>query len=159
MNLDGIEIIARGDENGNGMIVRFRLESGLEIIGLPTKNVYGGDWDLGPTWNYVVCADEPFLIDSGRYGQGKKLVGMMESVGIKPEDLKFILISHGHEDHDGGLAEFVQTTNLDVKAHYVYELLMRRYPEIAPPGHKANFPAKCWHCVMPESFYHKMTPA
>jgi glyoxylase-like metal-dependent hydrolase (beta-lactamase superfamily II) len=98
-------------------------------------------------------ADEPFLVDSGRYGQGQKLVGMMASVGIKPEDLVFVLISHGHEDHDGGLAELVSATNLRVKAHAIYDLIIRQYPKKAPPGHKQGFPAKCWHCPMPEAFF------
>jgi glyoxylase-like metal-dependent hydrolase (beta-lactamase superfamily II) len=149
------QIVHQGDDSGNGMIVRFRLDSGLEIIGLPTKNFYGGHWDLGPTWNYAVLADKPFLVDSGRFGQGKNLVDMMSSVGIKAQDLEFVLISHGHEDHDGGLAELVKTTNLKVKAHAIYDLLIRKYPSQAPPGHKEDFPAKCWHCPMPESFYTK----
>ena len=44
-----MEVVQHGEANGNGMIVRLRLPSGLEILGLPTKNFYGGDWDLGPT--------------------------------------------------------------------------------------------------------------
>ncbi len=55
------KIINKGDENGNEMVVKFQLPSGLEIVGLPTKNFYGGHWDLGPTWNYAVMADQPFL--------------------------------------------------------------------------------------------------
>ena len=149
------EIINQGDDSGNGMTVRFKLPSGLEIIGLPTKNFYGGHWDLGPTWNYAVLADKPFLVDSGRFGQGKNLVDMMTSAGIKAADLDFVLISHGHEDHDGGLAELVQSANLRVKAHAIYELLIRKYPSRAPRGYKQDFPAKCWHCPMPESFYSK----
>ena len=149
------QIIHQGDDSGNGMMVRFRLASGLEITGLPTKNFYGGHWDLGPTWNYAVLADRPFLVDSGRFGQGKNLVDMMASVGIKAQDLEFVLISHGHEDHDGGLAELVNATNMKVKAHAIYDLLIRKYPSSAPPGHKTDFPAKCWHCPMPESFYTK----
>jgi glyoxylase-like metal-dependent hydrolase (beta-lactamase superfamily II) len=149
------EIINQGDDSGNEMVVKFQLPSGLEIFGLPTKNFYGGHWDLGPTWNYVVMADKPFLVDSGRFGQGKNLIQMMELAGIKAEDLAFVLISHGHEDHDGGLVELVKSTGLRVKAHAIYELLIRKYPSVAPPGHKADFPAKCWHCPMPESFYSK----
>jgi glyoxylase-like metal-dependent hydrolase (beta-lactamase superfamily II) len=147
------EIINQGDDSGNGMTVRFRLASGLEIVGLPTKNFYGGHWDLGPTWNYAVLSDRPFLVDSGRFGQGKNLVGMMGDAGIKSKDLEFVLISHGHEDHDGGLAELVKSTHLRVKAHAVYERLIRKYPSRAPVDHKTEFPAKCWHCPMPESFY------
>jgi glyoxylase-like metal-dependent hydrolase (beta-lactamase superfamily II) len=149
------KIITEGDENGNEMVVKFQLPSGLEIFGLPTKNFYGGHWDLGPTWNYAVMGDKPFLVDSGRFGQGRNLVGMMESAGISAKDLEFVLISHSHEDHDGGLAELVDSTHLKVKAHAIYDLLIRQYPEDAPPGYRENFPAKCWHCPMPESFWSK----
>jgi glyoxylase-like metal-dependent hydrolase (beta-lactamase superfamily II) len=149
------KILNKGDENGNGMVVKFLLPSGLEIFSLPTKNYYGGQWDLGPTWNYAVMADQPFLVDAGRFGQGENLVGMLEAAGIKSEDLDFVLISHGHEDHDGGLAELVESTRLKVKAHAIYDLLIRQYPDYALPGHKENFPAKCWHCPMPESFWSK----
>lgn len=76
------EIINKGDENGNEMVVKFQLPSGLEIYGLPTKNFYGGHWDLGPTWNYAVMADKPFLVDSGRFGQGKNLVGILGSDNV-----------------------------------------------------------------------------
>ena len=147
------EINHKGDESGNEMVVKFRLPSGLEIYGLPTKNFYGGHWDLGPTWNYAVMADRPFLVDAGRFGQGKNLLGMMQSAGIKSTELDFVLISHSHEDHDGGLAELVKQTRLKVKAHSIYDLLIRKYPTESPGGHKKNFPAKCWHCIMPESFW------
>jgi len=146
-------IIEHGDKSGNGMAVRFRLPSGLDIFGLPTENFYSGEWDLGPTWNYAVMADTPFLVDAGRYGQGKQLLKLMDTAGIDPSDLEFVLISHGHEDHDGGLAELVAMTSLNVRAHAIYDLLIRQYPDMAPAEYKRHFPAKCWHCFMPESFY------
>jgi len=146
-------IIEQGDRSGNGMVARFRLPSGLDIFGLPTENFYSGNWDLGPTWNYAVMADTPFLVDAGRYGQGRQLLKMMATAGVKPSDLGFVLISHGHEDHDGGLAELVGITSLKVKAHAIYDLLIRQYPDMAPADYKRHFPAKCWHCFMPESFY------
>ena len=149
------EIISEGDESGNEMVVQFQLPSGLEIYGLPTKNFYGGYWDLGPTWNYAVMADEAFLVDSGRFGQGRNLIGMMDSAGLSADDFEFVLISHSHEDHDGGLAELIKSTRLNVKAHAIYDRLIRLFPEDAPPGYKKNFPAKCWHCPMPESFWSK----
>ncbi|MBW1813947.1 MAG: MBL fold metallo-hydrolase [Deltaproteobacteria bacterium] len=147
------EIIQHGDENGNYMQVRFRLPSGLEVIGLPTKNFYGGYWDLGPTWNYAVLTDAPFLMDTGRYGQGNKLVEMLEFSGVSVTDLEFILISHGHEDHDGGLSDILKLCSAKVSAHSVYGQLVKKYPEKAPQEYKENFPAKCWQCSMPEAFY------
>jgi glyoxylase-like metal-dependent hydrolase (beta-lactamase superfamily II) len=145
------KVIDQGDASGNGMKVWFRLPSGLDIFGFPTANYYGSGWALGPTWNFLVMADEPFLVDTGRFGQGEKLAAMMASVGVTLDSLGFVLISHGHEDHDGGLAELSQTADLRVRAHAVYDLIIRRYPEKAPTGHKKDFPAKCWRCPMPES--------
>jgi glyoxylase-like metal-dependent hydrolase (beta-lactamase superfamily II) len=153
--LEFTEIIQKGDDSGNEMLVCFRLPSGLEIFGLPTKNFYGGHWDLGPTWNYAVMSDKPFLVDAGRFGQGKNLVATIEKIGITAADLEFVLISHGHEDHDGGLAELVDTTHLNVKAHAIYRRLINTYPTKSPAGDKKHFPAKCWHCPMPETFYTK----
>ena len=153
--MDNLTIIQKGDASGNGMVAKIRLPSGLEIFTLPTKNFYGGHWDLGPTWNYAVMADRPFLVDAGRFGQGRHLVGMMDTANIKPGDLAFVLISHSHEDHDGGLAELVELAECRVKAHTVYDLLIRQYPALAPKGDKQAFPAKCWHCMMPASFFEK----
>jgi glyoxylase-like metal-dependent hydrolase (beta-lactamase superfamily II) len=152
---DMMEVVQQGQGNGNDMIVRLRLPSGLEILGLPTKNFYGGDWDLGPTWNYLILADRPFLVDTGRTGQGNTLLEMLKTAGVSGKDLAFILLTHGHEDHDGGLAEIVQTTGASVKAHVLYDRLIRCYPDDAPSGVNRDFPASCWHCPMPASFSNK----
>jgi glyoxylase-like metal-dependent hydrolase (beta-lactamase superfamily II) len=145
-------MLAMGDALGNGMPFRLRLPSGLEIVGLPTKNSYGGDWDLGPTWNYLVLADKPFLVDTGRTGTGKMLLDMMELAGFRPKDLDHIILSHGHEDHDGGLAEIMHQTGARAMAHRFYSKLIRFCPEKAPSGVRADFPPSCWHCFMPEEF-------
>ena len=147
-----VKIIQKGDKNGNNMPIRIKLPSDLEVIGLPTENAYGGEWDLGPTWNYLVLADKPFLVDTGRFGMGHKLMDMMESVGISASDLEFVILSHGHEDHDGGLSDIVRSAGVKVKGHYIYQRLIRLYPTKAPTDARKNFPASCWHCLMPDSF-------
>jgi len=156
---DVMEVLQPGEGNGNHMILRLRLPSGLEILGLPTENFYGGDWDLGPTWNYLVLADRPFLVDTGRTGQGKILIEKLKTAGVSGKDLAFVLLTHGHEDHDGGLAEIVQATRVSVKAHKLYDRLIRLYPDDAPPGVDKDFPASCWHCPMPASFSNKQCRA
>jgi len=149
---DTVEILSKGDESGNHMPIRFTLPSGLEILGLPTENFYGGGWDLGPTWNYVVLIESPFLVDTGKHGMGKALLNMMDSVAFSAEALDSIFISHGHEDHDGGLFDMAQRTGAKVKAHATYDRLIRKYPEHAPPDGRKKFPASCWRCFMPESY-------
>ena len=155
---DMVKVVQEGQGNGNHMITRLKLPSGLEILGLPTENFYGGEWDLGPTWNYLVLADRPFLVDTGKTGQGIKLLEKMEAAGVSSKDLDFVLLSHGHEDHDGGLPEIVERCGASVKAHSIYERLIRLYPDEAPPGVNKDFPASCWRCLMPESFSSRHCP-
>ena len=148
-----MEVLRQGEATGNGMIVRFRFPSGLTVYGLPTPNDYGGEWDLGPTWNYLVLADRPFLVDAGRWGTGGLLVETIQELERPAREVDFVLLSHGHEDHDGGLAEVKGRLGATVKAHAVYGKLCRQYPDLAPSENKRAFPAKCWNCFMPESFY------
>jgi glyoxylase-like metal-dependent hydrolase (beta-lactamase superfamily II) len=147
-----VRVAHKGDESGNNMVIVLRLPSGLEIAGLATKNLYGGEWDYGPSWNYVICGDRPSLVDTGRFGMGGMLLKMMEAAGVSGKDLGSVIISHGHEDHDGGLYEIVRSTGAKVKAHSIYDRLIRFYPGKSPPGAKKNFPSSCWHCFLPESF-------
>jgi hypothetical protein len=68
-----VDVLRRGDKSGNNMVIRVRLSSGREIYGFATENVYGGYWDLGPTWNYVITGERLFLWHSGRRGMGPRL--------------------------------------------------------------------------------------
>ena len=151
MKPENIEIIQRGDPNGNRWIVRLPLPSGKAIFGLATENIYGGDWDLGPTWNYVIQGQGHFLIDTGRFGMGDRLLEMMDLAGLARRQLKGITLTHGHEDHDGGLGDLARRTGAPVWVHPLYARLCRTYPEQAP-GPKKDFSASCWHCFMPETF-------
>ncbi len=152
---DRIRVLNQGDEYGNDMVARIRLTSGREILALATKNFYAGDWDFGPTWNYVVDAERPFLVDAGRRGMGPRLMEMMKLARVEAADLDFVLLSHGHEDHDGGLFELTQATHLEIRAHETYRMLNLVAPAQAPSSQMTNYPASCWHCPMPESFAQK----
>jgi len=152
---DRIDVILRGDSSGNNMIVRARLSSGRHIYGFATENFYGGDWDLGPTWNYLVTAKRPFLVDAGRRGKGRQLVELIEFAGFRARDIDAVILSHGHEDHVGGIFELMNIIEAPVMAHEVYGCLVRANAGAAPSVEKAAFPASCWCCPMPENYYER----
>jgi glyoxylase-like metal-dependent hydrolase (beta-lactamase superfamily II) len=83
----------------------------------------------------------------------------LKTAGVSGKDLAGVLLTHGHEDHDGGLSEIVQATRVSVKAHKLYDRLIRLYPDDAPPGVDKDFPASCWRCPMPASFSNKQCRA
>jgi len=150
------DVLRAGDELGNHMILRLRLPSGREIFAFGTETVVTGEWALGPTWCYYVPSEPSFLLDCGwqKWG-GRNLLRMIEETEIRPGDIGAVVISHGHEDHDGGLHEIVEATGLKVLAHPVYGRLARRYPGNTPPGVREDFSASCWNCPMPPSFSEK----
>ncbi|MFH1350801.1 MAG: MBL fold metallo-hydrolase [Pseudomonadota bacterium] len=137
------------------MLIRIKLPSGYTILGLPTENAYGGGWDLGPTWNYILLDDKPFLVDTGKFNMGGRLLEMMRSAGVRGEEIDFVMVTHGHEDHDGSLAEIVESTGVLVKGLDIYDRLIRIYPNRRRSDGKNNFPASCWRCFMPETFTKK----
>ncbi|MGC8495156.1 MAG: MBL fold metallo-hydrolase, partial [Syntrophobacteraceae bacterium] len=104
------------------------------------------------TWNYLVCGDRPFLVDAGRRGTGLRLLEMIASVGFDPREIETIVVSHGHEDHDGGIFEVAGKTAARVTAHEAYGCLTRPLPGAAPSSEKDRFPVSCWCCPMPISF-------
>jgi len=143
------------NKNGNNMIISITLPSGVTIFGFATENISSEQWDLGPTWNYLVTAQRPLLWDTGGRGMGPKLLEMIEYAGFRRKDIGLVLLSHGHEDHDGGLYGFVSLTGARIMAHEIYLSLRRAEPSMAPVDWKRAFPASCWHCALPESFSQK----
>ena len=72
--------------------------------------------DLETNWGYAAVVEtnsSTFLFDTGAHGD--ILLHNMETIGVKPEDIDFVVISHSHPDHTGGLHDFLaRNSNLKV---------------------------------------------
>jgi glyoxylase-like metal-dependent hydrolase (beta-lactamase superfamily II) len=62
-------------------------------------------------------ADRITLVDAGAAGNGELIVGAIEAMGRRPEDLAQAFITHYHNDHVGSLAHVVERTDAEVLAH------------------------------------------
>jgi 7,8-dihydropterin-6-yl-methyl-4-(beta-D-ribofuranosyl)aminobenzene 5'-phosphate synthase len=66
-------------------------------------------------------AEKTILFDTG--GDGRRLLGNMAKLGIDPEDIDVIVLSHSHGDHTGGLGAVLE------KNHEVAVYLLGSFPE------------------------------
>jgi len=67
--------------------------------------LYGPIWYVGDSWvcvHLIDTGDGLLLIDSGNCGATAMLIQSIWEAGFRPQDVRWILHSHGHMDHIGG---------------------------------------------------------
>lgn len=157
--MEAPDVIIRGKANGEGMVVRYRTTKGTYIFGFGVPNIYvGTDWDLGPTWCYLILGHKTTLIDAGRWGNCQVLGDLLRSIGKGFSDIDRIVITHSHEDHDGNLAEILAETNAELWAHTIYRQMISYHPHIKDGALHPELPGSCRLCRMPETVYKNCLP-
>ena len=80
----------------------------------------------------ITTSDGIILIDSGQQGRTEAIIEEMQTVGLDPADVKYILLGHGHGDHYAGAAYF--------QDHYGTRVgtAAADWDLIHPPGRPAN---------------------
>jgi glyoxylase-like metal-dependent hydrolase (beta-lactamase superfamily II) len=153
------EVIVRGKDNGEGMVVHYRTTRGTDVFGLGVPNIYGGaDWDLGPTWCYLILGQKTTLIDTGRLGNFQVLRTLLKSIDKGFSDIDRIVVTHSHEDHDGNLAEILSEAKAELWAHTIYRQMISYHPDIRDGALHPELPGSCRLCRMPEIFYKNCLP-
>lgn len=79
----------------------------------PPVHVFGNTWEVGTCGitALLVSSDKGYvLIDAGMADAAKSVLANIERLGVKPGQVKWILSSHEHFDHAGGLAELKRAT-------------------------------------------------
>jgi len=72
----------------------------------------GGAEGLRPAWGFACLVEgleKTILFDTG--GDSPTLLGNMAKLGIEPQDIEVVVLSHAHHDHTGGLAGFLDVRN------------------------------------------------
>lgn len=70
-----------------------------------------------------------FLFDTG---QGRALAANLERAGADPDRFQFVVISHGHNDHTGGLSSFYRHLSRPVRLYAAPGIGRRRW-SLSPP--------------------------
>ena len=64
------------------------------------------------------------LVDTGT--EGEILLNNMRALGVSPEDVDYVFITHGHYDHTGGLKTFLEVREKPIKVIAHPEIFRRR---------------------------------
>ena len=81
--------------------------------------IYGNTWYVGPRGLTVLLITTPTgdaLIDGGVPGYAPLIEANIRDLGISLRDIKWILNSHAHCDHAGGIAQLARDTGAQVIA-------------------------------------------
>ena len=116
-----VVVVRSGDKNGNSMVLKITTNQGLGIhaVSVPRE----GFSYTGPTWAYLFENEGLTLIDTGVTGSFPRLAEGMACAGYQAKDIERVIITHGHEDHDGAVAQLVEETNAELWAHDIYAQL------------------------------------
>jgi glyoxylase-like metal-dependent hydrolase (beta-lactamase superfamily II) len=68
-------------------------------------------------WYAVVDGGRVTVIDSGLSGDASRIADDLATLGIKPDQVEAVVLTHGHADHFGGAEEVRTTTGAHVHVH------------------------------------------
>ena len=68
-------------------------------------------------YSYLITGDTPVLIDSGVKNSEEIIFDYMEEIGLDPEDLTLLILTHSHPDHIGSASSIKRKTYCEVAAH------------------------------------------
>ncbi|MFO8008490.1 MAG: MBL fold metallo-hydrolase [Candidatus Brocadiia bacterium] len=111
--------------SGPAMVgARLPQDAGEHFMLTIVYDSYGRRTDLGKDWGFACMVEGPektILFDTG--GDGQILMSNIEALGLDPDAVDAVVLSHEHRDHIGGLAAFLER-NSDVTV-YVPEVYVR----------------------------------
>ncbi|MFC1923823.1 MBL fold metallo-hydrolase [Chloroflexota bacterium] len=155
------DVIVMGKDNGEGMIIHNRTTKGTDVFGLAIPSIHvnvSTDWDLGPTWCYLILGQKTTLIDTGRFGYLDVFKKLLNLIGKKISDIHRVIPTHCHEDHDGNLAEVISLSGAELGAHEIYRQMISYHPDINDGATHPEMPGSCRLCAMSEKYHQICLP-
>jgi glyoxylase-like metal-dependent hydrolase (beta-lactamase superfamily II) len=127
-NFKELTVLRRGASNGDRMVIRIVPHRGVPIHAVSVPRAEFSH--TGPTWAYLFENEGLTLIDAGEFGSFHQLDDGLKCAGFRARDIQRVIVTHGHEDHDGSVAELVAETGAEVWAHEIYAHLQAHDPRV-----------------------------
>lgn len=89
---------------------------------------------LGVDQCYLIGDKDWIMIDAGMSNQKKKLLKKLVGFGIKPEQIKLVIITHGHWDHIGSANDIKELTGAKIAMHENEKEWLEKSIINLPPG-------------------------
>lgn len=102
------------------MDLREQLQHEIDALGLRVRAiVIETAWDIGPVAAFLLPDEPVTLIDSGvDTPQGREAItAVLAGAGLRPEDVRRVLVTHMHSDHFGGATWLQQVSGCEVLIH------------------------------------------
>ena len=89
---------------------------------------------LGLDHCYLVKDRGAILIDAGAHNMEKQFRKGLMKVGVKPEEIRLLLLTHGHFDHIGGAKEIKAISGCRIALHASEKHCLEMSLKPMPPG-------------------------
>jgi len=77
---------------------------------------------------YVIGQNEIAIVDTGASAEyAKRIINVIKEIGLNPNNITKIIITHHHPDHTGGILGFIKILGSDQVTIYVHESGIRFY--------------------------------
>jgi len=90
---------------------------------------------LGATCVFLVMEERITVIDAGRKGSSFRILEYLEHLGRSGEEISYIIPTHYHLDHIGGIAHLQQTSGARVAVYQSEAPFVRRKLPLPSPFH------------------------
>ena len=89
---------------------------------------------LGVDHCYIIRGEGTIMIDGGGPNQAGSFEKVIKSLSIKPEDIKLLVLTHGHWDHIGSAKGIKELTGAKLAIHQQEKEWLEKSLKPLPPG-------------------------
>lgn len=92
---------------------------------------------IGAFNRYLIHDEQWILVDTGIPHTAGRVMRTLQTLGLEPQQVKLILLTHGHIDHAGSVRELQERTGARIAIHYRDQELVETGRVVAPPMRNA----------------------